>query len=239
MRGLSRSRVWPILMSPAPGGDSWGYRHPLPIKRSTVAVSHSVTPHVRHSLESSDERFDVGWKLDLLPPGQLPGHRKTYQQIDRRGNVSPPVLKSREVLRRHPQSPSERLSAQPELFSQEPDLGSPQRRRLPDQQIREKSVELLCVRDLDFLMPVSALPDWRVDELNVVQPRLPVVRRRVDQPLRHPALGAPSRRPSASHLSESCDDSEPRPRGIERYDHGQLFAVQISSTHWILPVSEP
>ena len=199
---------------------------------------HSVTPRVGQSLESSDERFDVGWKLDLLPPGQFPGYCKTHQQLDRRGNVSPPVFKSREVLRRHTQSLGERLSAQPELFSQEPDLGSPQRRRLPDQPIREKSVELLRVRDLHFLMPISALPGWRVDELNIVQPRLPVVRRRVDQPLRRPALSAPPRRPSASHLSESCDDGDPRPRRIERYDHGQLFGVQISSAHWILPVSE-
>ena len=183
---------------------------------------HSVTPLVRGSLESSDERFNVRWELDLLAPGQLPSHRKTHQQIDRQGNASPPGFKSREVLRCHLKLLRERLSAQPELFSQKPDLDSPQCRRLPDQQIREESVELLCVRDLDFPMPASAFPDWRVDELHVVQPRLPVVRRRVNQPLRRPALSAPSRRPSASHLSESCDDGDPRPRRIERYDHGSV-----------------
>ena len=143
------------------------------------------------------------------------------------------------MLRRHPKPLRESPPAQPELFSEEPDLGSPQRRRLPDEQAREELVELLRVRELDLLVPVTAFPDRCVDQLHVVQPRFPIVSRRVDQLLRRPALSAPSRWPSASHLSESRDDRDPRPGWIERNYHGQVPAVQIRTAHRVFPVSEP
>ena len=71
-------------------------------------------------------------------------------------------------------------------------------------------MELFGVRDLGFLVPVTAFPDWRVDQLYVAQPRLPIVNRRVDELLGCPTVGAPSRRPCAwqfqnpvSHLQNS------------------------------------
>ena len=68
------------------------------------------------------------------------------------------------------------------------------------------SMELLRVRNLDLLVPVAAFPNRRIDELQVVQARLPIVCRLVDEPLQPSALGALPR-PPASHLSVPVNDS--------------------------------
>ena len=141
-----------------------------------------------------DERLEIDRKLDLAPSGQFPTHHQPDQQIGRRSNLPPPGFKSRQVLRGHPKLLSEHFPAHHELFSQEPDLRSRQHGPLSDQQVHEQSMELFSVRNLDFLVSVTAFPDRCVDQLHVVQPRLPIVDRRVDKLLGCSTIGAPPRR---------------------------------------------
>ena len=188
------SRPPQALIQPVTASFRCSYRDPPLVRGRVVAVLQPVVADILSGIGVGDERLEIDRKLDLAPSGQFPTHHQPDQQIGRRCNLSPPGFKSRQVLRGHPKLLSEHFPAHHELFSQKPDLRSRQHGPLSDQQVHEQSMELFSVRNLDFLVSVTAFPDRCVDQLHVVQSRLPVVDRRVDKLLGRSTIGAPPRR---------------------------------------------